>query len=342
MRNSGFFKLTGLVVAAALLLAVSGQPVFGQQADSGSGGASSDPQPANVLLEVTASAIDQLDLVDKGSATPDFAALAADAAGEDGMPGDADGVRDWFAYTSDGETNPSLQWNEHDTNVNAYYRITDASIDQISVNVQGTAYTFTPNDWVFFKDDASNGVDSYYGPRTFQVTLATADATITEPGIVTATGEGSVTLRLLRNNSGTWSVATETISLAFVNGTNKLYVDDELNMDETSDTANGLTKTEDDTSAAPGGDSYAQGAFLVKGSEIEVRGIQYVLETDLVTLTDTGTVTFAVGQFSGYDQSQSSTSMGMEIAFLIPRLMPAGQALNFSLTVTGLEHANTH
>jgi hypothetical protein len=31
----------------------------------------------------------------------------------------------------------------------------------------------------------------------------------------------------------------------------------------------------------------------------------------------------------------------MEIAFLIPRLMPSGQALNFSLTVTGLEHANT-
>ena len=86
MRNSGFFKLTGLVVAAALLLAVLGQTVFGQDADSGTGGASSDPQPANVLLEVTASAIDQLDLVDKGSATPDFAALAADAAGEDGMP----------------------------------------------------------------------------------------------------------------------------------------------------------------------------------------------------------------------------------------------------------------
>lgn len=282
-----------------------------------------------------------MDLVDQGSATPDFSALAADASGEDGMPGDADGVRDWFAYTSDGETNPALQWNEHDTNANAYYRITDAAIDQISVNVQGTSYTFNPNDWVFFKDDASNGSDTYYGPRTFQVTLATADATITEPGIVTATGEGSVTLRLLRNNSGTWSVANETIALAFVNGTNKLYLDDELNMNEGSDTANGLTKTEDDTSSAPGGDSYAQGNFLVTGSEIEVRGIQYVLETDLSGLTDTGTVTFAVGQFSGYDQSKSSTSMGMEIAFLIPRLMPSGQALSFSLTVTGQEHTNT-
>ncbi len=342
MKKGTFFKIGTLVLAAVLLLSLQVQSIFGQDADSGSGGSSTSSQPANLLLNVTAGTITQLTLVDKGATSPDLSALAADAAGEDGMPDDADGVKDWFVYTSAGLAAPALKWDEHDTNTNAYYRVSNSTISGISVNVQGTAFTFTPNDWIFLKDDSSTSAPYYYGPRSFAVSLTAGTSTpnVIPPSAVTNTGEGSVTLRLLKFDGSSWSVVTETIANAFDNGADKLYPDDDLDMAEGTDTANGLTKAEDDTSAAVGGDSYAQGDFLVKGSEVEVRGIQYVLESDLTALNDSSTVTYTVGQFSGYDQTKSSTSMGMEIATLIPRSLPSGQALSFTLTLAALEHAN--
>lgn len=340
----GRLSKIGIPVLAAvlLLLSLQAQSIFGQEADGGSGGSFTSAQPANVLLNVTADTITELTLVDKGATSPDLSALAADATGEDGMPDDADGVKDWFVYTSAGLAAPALRWDEHDTNTNAYYRVSNSSISGISVNVQGATLTFTPNDWIFLKDDSSTSAPYYYGPRSFEISLTAGTSTpnVVPPAGIINTSEGSVTLRLLKFDGSSWSVVTETIAIAFDNGADKLYPDDDLNMAEGTDTANGLTKTEDDTSAAVGGDSYAQGDFMVKGSEIEIRGIQYVLESDLTALNDSSTVTYTVGQFSGYDQSKSSTSMGMEIATLIPRLLPSGQALSFTLTLAALEHAN--
>jgi hypothetical protein len=343
MEWGRLFKIGIPILAVALLLSIPARAVFGQDADSGSGGSSTSSQPANLLVNVTAGTISEITLVDKGATSPDLSALAADGSGEDGMPADANGVKDWFVYTSAALGAPALQWDEHDTNTNAYYRVSNSAISGVSVNVQSATSTFTPNDWIFFKDDSSTSTPYYYGPRSFAVSLTAGTSTpnVIPPSGVTNTGEGSVTLRLLKYNGSAWSVVTETIALAFDNAADKLYPDDDLDMDEGTDTEVGLTKAEDDTSAAVGGDTYAQGDFLVKGSEIEVRGIQYVLETDLTGLSDSGTVTFTVGQFSGYDQSQSSTSMGIEIATLIPRLLPSGQALSFTLTVAALEHTNT-
>lgn len=332
------------ILMVMVLLALPAQVVLGA-ADSDTGGADSSQQPANLMIEIGTGTISQITLVDKAAADADLMALAADSGDTtDGMPSDADGTYDWWVYTSDGLGSPAMTWTEDDTNTNAYYRISGVNDQTISVETQGgVTYTFDPDDWIFFKDDGSTSGSYYYGPRTFSVTMDAADATITEPAGATAAGEGSVSLRLLYWDGSSWSTVSKTIALVFDDGTDKLYIDDDLDMTEETDTATApaISKVEDDTSAV-GGDAYAQGAYLEKGSEIEIAGdIQYVLETDVGGMTGTGgTVTFCVGQFSGYDQTEDSTSMGMEIAILFPELMPSGQSVDFTLTLTALEHEN--
>jgi hypothetical protein len=302
--------------------------------------ATTDLQPANILLYVQVSAITQIDLLDKGT-TFELENVAADATGEDGMPGEADGALDWWVYVSDGLAAPGIKWDEDDTNTNAFYYISSLTSPTVSVTVHGAAYSYTPGDWIFFKNASSTTTPYHYGPWKFTVTLSTPGATIIEPSGVTSSEEGSLTIRMLKYDGTSWSVDSVTLYFVFDATADKLYIDDDANMTETTDTAGGLTKIEDDTTA-DGGDAYTQGDFLVKGTEITVNGICYVLETDLTALTGTPdeTVTFSIGYFSGYDQTKGSDVMEFYIAIMVPEFFPSGQQLSYDLILTGAEHAN--
>ena len=330
--------LSAIAILAILSLSLAA-PLARAAEDSVSltGASSSSSQPADILINMVVSAITQISLLDKG-ATFELSNVVADASGEDGIPGEADGALDWAVYTSDALAAPGIKWDEDLTNTNAYFRVSALSHATVSVTVHGSALTLTPDDWIFFKDVSSTATPYYYGPRTYSVTLGAPGATITEPSGVTATKEGSLTLRILKYDGANWSIDTVTIALVSDETADKLYIDDDLNMTETTDTSAGLTKIEDDTTAN-GGDTYAQGDFLVKGSEITVRGINYVLETDM-TGTGITTAILTIGYFSGYDQTQGSDVVEFYVAVMVPTTMPSGQSLSYDETIQGLEHAN--
>ncbi len=345
--------ITALIVLSGLMI----NPIYGVvHDDETTGGSGSSSQPANIQIDILEQTLTQITLADKGeiSSTEGLTDIAEDGASEDGLPSSADydSDQDWVFYESQGQDTDMIRMDEEETNTNAYYRVSGIAQSQLTVTSQGgTTHTIESavmQQWVFYRDGSTtsgkgvSATEVWYGPRQFTVQLAAEGETITEPATSTAAGEGSKTLRLIKRTggapgTGTYSIDSVAISVVLDASANTLYLDDETDMTEATDTENGLERVEDDGTAIDG-DETTQGMKLEKGSEFVINGVSYIVETDISTAAADTEITFTVGYFSGYDESTSSTSMEFMTLTTIPSTFPSGQSLSYTFTLTGLEH----
>lgn len=350
-------QIVSVIALLIILSSLTTHTIFGVvHDDETTGGSASSTQPANVQIDILEDTLTEITLIDKGelSTTEGVAGIVPDSATEDGFPSAAefDSDRDWVFYESQGEDTDMIRCDEEETNTNAYYRVSGIAQSALSVTSQGgTAHTLTSaalQQWVFYRDGHAttgkgvNATEAWYGPRQFTILLAAAGETITEPAGSASAGEGSKTLRLIKRTgglpgTGTYSIDTVTISAVLDATNNVLYLDDEADMTEGTDTENGLERIEDDGTAVLG-DETTQGMKLEKGSEFVIRGVSYTVETDISSASYDSEITFTIGYFSGYDETTSSTSFEFMTLTAIPSTFPSGQSLSFTFTLTGLEH----
>ena len=350
-------QIVSVIALLIILSSLTTHTIFGVvHDDETTGGSASSTQPANVQIDILEDTLTEITLADKGevSSTEGVASIVPDGDDEDGFPSGAefDGARDWVFYESQGAATDMIRCDEEETNTNAYYRVSGIAQGGLSVTSQGgTVHTISSaalQQWVFYRDGhATTGqgvtaTEAWYGPRQFTIQLAASDATITEPAGISATGEGSTTLRLIKRTgglpgTGTYSIDTVTISAVLDATSNTLYLDDDVDMTEGTDTENGLERIEDDGTAVLG-DEATQGMKLEKGSEVVIRGVSYIVETDITSAGATSEITFTIGYFSGYDETTSNTSFEFMTLTAIPSTFPSGQSLSFTFTLTGAEH----
>lgn len=251
-----------------------------------------------------------------------------------GNVGADEGSATWRIHSSDRDLSPtgSITWTEKNTNVHAYYTVS-VSHSAVSVTSQGTVHSFTPGDWLFFKTTTSSG-DAYLLPSV-SVTLGAAGATITEPVGVTAAEEGTLTITYISYDGSNASVASASLYLAWSGG--RLYLDDDPNMREATDTNNGLTQISTPASNA----AYAQGAYLSNdGDELTFNGVKLVVASDPAAFTGSGDgVTFNVGFFAPYDKTSGSVNMGEYVLIAEHDLFPGAKSFNYTVTITGTQHS---
>ena len=235
-----------------------------------------------------------------------------------------------FDSESDGgATNDKIEFNEGTTNVKVYYYISVSSFSVPTNNPYSGDYT-----WILFKETTNtadpnnwNGVATALGAygayvyANYSTTVVSGAGSITPPSGVTASFSGTITVEFLGSVSDgdNWVESSFTLYL-IVSDTGSLYVDDDADMSETTETGQSVS------------------TLTATGDQISILGNPFVLTSAIPTAAG-NSVTFNFGWYS--DETANGQTGGTTMNFYTALALRQGIAGTYSasITITGTQYA---